>query len=127
MAEARNQWDDERMDRIISVLLRTGVILSSIVVLIGGIWYLVQSGRLAPDYQTFRGEPANLNGFRGIIKGLLSWNGRNWIQFGLVMLVATPVARVAFCVFAFIKEKDRTYVILTLIVLSVLMFSFIWR
>ncbi|HXT73915.1 MAG TPA: DUF1634 domain-containing protein [Candidatus Angelobacter sp.] len=127
MAEARNQWDDERMDRIISVLLRTGVILSSIVVLIGGIWYLVQSGRLAPDYQTFRGEPANLNGFHGIVKGLFSWHGRNWIQFGLVMLVATPVARVAFCVFAFIKEKDGTYVILTLIVLSVLMFSFIWR
>jgi len=127
MAEARNQWDDERMDRIISVLLRTGVILSSIVVLIGGIWYLVQSGRLAPDYQTFRGEPANLNGFHGIVKGLFSWHGRNWIQFGLVMLVATPVARVAFCVFGFIKEKDGTYVILTLIVLSVLMFSFIWR
>lgn len=127
MAEANNQWDDDKMDRIISVLLRTGVILSSIVVLIGGIWYLAQNGRMAPDYQTFRGEPANLNGFRGIIKGLFSWHGRNWIQFGLVMLVATPVARVAFCVFAFIKERDRTYVILTLIVLSVLMFSFIWR
>ncbi len=127
MAEANNQWNDEKMDQIISVLLRTGVILSSIVVLIGGICYLVQSGRLAPDYQTFRGEPANLNGFRGIIKGLFFWRGRNWIQFGLVLLVATPVARVAFSVFAFIKERDWLYVGLTLIVLSVLMFSFIWR
>ena len=127
MAEANNQWNDERMDQIISVLLRTGVILSSIVVLIGGIWYLVQSGRLAPDYRTFRGEPANLNGFHGIVKGLFSRHGRNWIQFGLVMLVATPVARVAFSVFAFFKERDWLYVGLTLIVLSVLMFSFIWR
>jgi uncharacterized membrane protein len=43
------------------------------------------------------------------------------------MLVATPVARVAFSVFAFFKERDWLYVGLTLIVLSVLMFSFIWR
>lgn len=127
MAEAKNQWNDERMDRIISVLLRTGVILSSIVVLIGGIWYLAQNGGLAPNYGKFQGEPATLNGFRGIMRGLFSWHGRNWIQFGLVMLVATPVARVAFSVFAFFEERDWLYVALTLFVLSVLMFSFIWR
>ncbi|MGH9730051.1 MAG: DUF1634 domain-containing protein [Candidatus Acidiferrales bacterium] len=127
MPEANNQWNDDRMDRIISVLLRTGVILSSIVVLIGGICYLAQSRGLAPDYRTFQGEPATLNGFRGITRGLFSWQGRNWIQFGLVMLVATPVARVAFSVFAFFEERDWLYVALTLFVLSVLMFSFIGR
>ena len=127
MAKAKAQWNDQRMDSIISVLLRTGVILSSIVVLIGGIWHLAQSGGLAPNYRTFQGEPSNLNGFRGIIRGLFSWHGRNWIQFGLVMLVATPVARVAFSVFAFFEERDWLYVALTLFVLSVLMFSFIGR
>lgn len=127
MREAKPQWNDERMDNTISVLLRTGVLLSSAVVLIGGIYYLLQYGRLAPDYQAFRGEPANLSGFRGIMKGIFSWHGRNWIQFGLVMLVATPVARVAFCVYAFIEERDWTYVVLTLIVLSVLIFGFVGR
>ena len=127
MAQAQNQWNDQRMDSIISVLLRTGVILSSIVVLIGGILYLVEYGRLVPGYHVFQGEPASLNGFRGIMRGILSWHGRNWIQFGLVMLVATPVARVAFCVFAFFEERDWTYVALTLLVLSVLLFSFIGR
>ncbi|MGH9865498.1 MAG: DUF1634 domain-containing protein [Candidatus Acidiferrales bacterium] len=127
MAEAKNQWNDERMDRIISVLLRTGVILSSIVVLMGGILYLVQSGRLVPDYLTFRGEPPALRGLPGIVTGIFTLDARNWIQFGLVLLVATPVARVAFCVFAFIKEKDRTYVVLTLIVLAVLAFSLTGR
>ncbi|MHB8754082.1 MAG: DUF1634 domain-containing protein [Candidatus Acidiferrales bacterium] len=127
MAEAKNQMTDERMDRIISVLLRTGVILSSIVVLAGGIVYLAQHKGATPAYQTFRGEPPVWTGFGRITKGLFSWNGRNWIQFGLLMLLATPVARVAFCVFAFIEEKDRTYVILTLVVLSILTFSLIWR
>jgi len=127
MAKTNAQWNDERMDSIISVLLRTGVILSSIVVLIGGIFYLFEYGRMVPDYHVFRGEPASLSGFHGIVKALFSLHGRNWIQFGLVMLVATPVARVAFCVFAFFEEKDWTYVALTLIVLSVLLFSFIGR
>ena len=127
MIKAKAQWNDERMDRIISVLLRTGVILSSIVVLIGGIWYLAQNWRLAPDYHTFRGEPASSNGLSGIMRGLISRHGRNWIQFGLVILVATPVARVAFSVYAFFEERDWLYVALTLFVLAVLMFSFIGR
>jgi uncharacterized membrane protein len=127
MAEAKNRMTDAEMDRIISVLLRTGVILSSIVVFIGGIVYLVQHKGDAPSYHVFQGEPAAWTAFGRITKGLFSWRGRNWIQFGLLMLLATPVARVVFCVFAFIQEKDRTYVFLTLIVLSVLTFSLIWR
>jgi uncharacterized membrane protein len=121
---AQNQWNDERMDQIISVLLRTGVLLASAVVFVGGILYLVHHRGVRPEYHTFRAEPPDYREFRGIFKGLFSSEGRNWIQFGLVLLVATPVARVAFSVFAFYKERDRMYVFLTLIVLSVLVFSF---
>ncbi|HLW83099.1 MAG TPA: DUF1634 domain-containing protein [Candidatus Acidoferrales bacterium] len=121
---AQNQWNDERMDQIISVLLRTGVLLASAVVFVGGILYLVHHRGVRPEYHTFRAEPPDYREFRGIFKGLFSLEGRNWIQFGLVLLVATPVARVAFSVFAFYKERDRMYVSLTLVVLSVLVFSF---
>ena len=124
MTGAQNQWNDERMDRIISILLRTGVLLACAVVIIGGIFYVIHHQGPLPDYHVFRSEPANLRGFRGILKGLFAALGRNWIQFGLVLLVATPVARVAFSVFAFFKERDWTYVVLTLIVLCVLVGSF---
>ena len=127
MNQLKGGWNDERMDNTISVLLRTGVILSSIVVLAGGIAYLLQYAGHFPDYRVFQREPAGLMSFRGILAGILSWHGRNWIQFGLVLLALTPVARVAFCVFVFLKEKDWTYVFLTLIVLSVLIFSFVGR
>lgn len=123
MAEANNQWNDERMDRIISVLLRTGVLLACAVVIIGGIVYVLRHSGPVPDYHTFRREPENLCNFRGILKGLASVRGRNWIQFGLIVLVATPMTRVAFSVFAFFKEKDWTYVLLTLIVFGVLVGS----
>jgi uncharacterized membrane protein len=123
MADAHNQWNDERMDHIISVLLRTGVLLACAVVIIGGIVYVLRHAGPVPDYHAFRREPDNLRSFRGIFKGLASLRGRNWIQFGLIVLVATPLARVAFSVFAFFKEKDWTYVVLTLIVLGVLVGS----
>jgi uncharacterized membrane protein len=123
MAEAHNQWNDERMDRIISVLLRTGVLLACAVVIIGGVVYVLRHGGSVPDYHTFRREPENLRSFRGIFEGISSARGRNWIQFGLIVLVATPLARVSFSVFAFFKERDWTYVVLTLIVLGVLVGS----
>jgi uncharacterized membrane protein len=121
---SQNQWTDERMDRIISVILRSGVLLACAVVIIGGVFYVIHHQGPLPDYRAFHSEPANLRGLRGIAKGLAVALGRNWIQFGLVVLVATPLARVAFSVFAFFKERDWTYVVLTLIVLGVLVGSF---
>jgi len=114
---------DEQMDRIISVLLRSGVLISALVVLVGGILYLIRYGTAMPDYGVFRGEPADLRSLSGIVKDVLSFKRRGIIQFGLLLLIATPVARVAFSIFAFALQRDRTYVIVTLIVLSVLLYS----
>lgn len=123
MESRPNLWTDERMDNIISVLLRTGVLLSALIVLTGGIMYLVQYRHVVPDYRVFRGEPTNLGHLKSILAGVVTLHSRSWMQFGLWVLVATPVARVAFSIFGFFKERDRTYVVLTLIVLSVLVFG----
>lgn len=125
MNEEQYQAEEKHFDEMISVLLRTGVIVSSIVVLIAGIFYLVQSGMLKPVYKPFHREPHNLRSLSDIVRGVFTRNPRNWMQFGLLILVATPVARVALCVITFIKQRDRTYIVLTLIVLCVLIFGFI--
>ncbi|HEV2490496.1 MAG TPA: DUF1634 domain-containing protein [Candidatus Acidoferrales bacterium] len=125
MGQVPNRWTDERMDNIISVLLRSGVILSASIVLIGGAMYLVQYRHLAPDYRVFRGEPTTLRHLGTILHGVVTFHSRSWMQLGLFLLVATPVARVAFSIFGFFKERDRTYVLLTLVVLCVLLFSFL--
>jgi uncharacterized membrane protein len=57
------------------------------------------------------------------MKDVLSFRGRGIIQFGLLLLIATPIARVAFSVVAFAIQRDRLYVVATLIVLAVLMYS----
>jgi uncharacterized membrane protein len=124
MAEnRRNAWGDRRVEEIIGDLLRAGVIIAALVVLLGGIVYLIRHGAEAPEYRVFLGEPANLRGISGIIADARALSGRGIIQLGILLLMATPVARVVFSVAAFALQRDRTYVVITLIVLAMLCFS----
>ena len=116
-------WTDERVDEIIGNLLRSGVILAAAVVLLGGGLYLTQHGLTVPDYRVFHGEPADLRGVSGIVRDALALDGRGLIQLGLLLLLATPVARVTVSVLAFALQRDRTYVVVTLIVLAILLYS----
>ena len=116
-------WDDERLERIISALLRTGVILSALVVLAGAVCYLMRHGQEPPYYHAFRGTPAEYRSPAGAIRAAGPSNCQAVIQLGLLLLIATPVARVAFSLVAFGLEGDRTYVALTAIVLAVLLYS----
>ena len=123
MPKWRRPWSDERVEEIVGNLLRSGVIASAIVVLAGGIIYLIRYGANLPDYSIFHGEPAEFRSVEGIIRAAFALRSRGLIQLGLLLLVATPVARVVFSVFAFALERDRIYVAVTLIVLAVLVYS----
>ena len=116
-------WTDQRVETIVAGLLQAGVLLAAAVVALGGIIFLVRHGRAMPQYARFVGEPFELRTVSGIIRGSATFHGRNIIQLGLLLLIATPVARVAFSVIAFALEHDRLYVVITLIVLAVLLFS----
>lgn len=109
-------------------LLRAGVILATMVVLVGGIFYLFRYGATSPDYRAFRGEPADLRSVSGILGATIELRSRGMMQLGLLVLVATPVARVVFSVFAFARQHDRIYFTVSLIVLAVLVYSLVgWR
>ena len=119
-----HEQGDRRMESIIGILLRLGVLLSGGVVLFGAIVYLIRNGSAAlPDYKSFHGETVQLSTVDGILAGCREFRGRAIIQLGLLLLIATPVARVVFAVAAFALEKDKLYVVITLIVLAILMFS----
>jgi uncharacterized membrane protein len=117
------QPNDQQLDRTIGVLLRVGVITAALVVLGGGVWYLARFGMLVPNYRAFHGEPQGLRSVAGIWKGVAAIEPRSVIQLGLLLLIATPIARVALSVFAFAAQRDRTYVVITLVVLAVLIGS----
>ncbi len=127
MFPLKRAWTDEQMDRVISTLLRSGVTIAALIVLVGGIFYLIRYGATLPDYGVFRGEPVNLRTVSGIVREALSFHTRGIIQLGLLLLIATPVARVTFSVLAFAFQRDRTFVIVTLIVLIILLYSLTGR
>jgi uncharacterized membrane protein len=118
-------WTDQRVENIVADLLRAGVLLAASVVTLGGIIFLIRHGRAMPEYARFVGEPLQYRTISGIIRGSATFHGRNIIQLGLLLLIATPVTRVAFSVIAFALERDRLYVVITLIVLAVLLFSLV--
>ena len=117
-------WNDQRVEEIISYLLRAGVMISAFLVLVGGVIYLVRHGGELPDLKTFRGEPKELRTFRGLLSTGTLAHGRGLIQLGLVLLILTPIARVAFAVVAFVLERDWIYVAVSAIVLCLLLYSF---
>ena len=117
---------DRRIDDIMGILLRTGVIIAASIVLLGGIVYLIRHP-LPADYRAFHGEPVEYRTISGAFREAMHLSGRGLIQVGLLLLIATPVARVIFSVFAFLYERDWKYVIFTLIVLGLLLFSLFGR
>jgi uncharacterized membrane protein len=121
----RTPLSDQQVDIIIGSLLRWGVGLAASVVAIGGIWYLIQYGSMSPSYHVFRGEPQDLRSMRGIVGAGRGFGCLEVIQLGLVLLIATPVARVAFSIVAFYLQHDRAYVAITLIVFGVLLYSLV--
>jgi uncharacterized membrane protein len=114
---------DERMNRMMAVLLRTGVLLSAGLVFLGGIIFLMRHHMPVTNYRVFQGEPQELRTISGILREAAKLHGRGLIQLGLLSLIATPVARVLFSVFAFLYEKDWTYVAVTIVVLALLTYS----
>jgi uncharacterized membrane protein len=125
MTEQTPQWNDERVESIIGNLLRLGVGTAAALVLLGGLWYLFRHGMSPVAYGSFQGEPPEYRSIPGVVRSVGSLRGRSLIQLGLLLLIATPVARVAFSVWAFAREHDRTYVVVTLIVLAILLYSLV--
>ncbi len=116
-------FNDQRIEIIIGTLLRTGVILAAAVVFIGASLYLLQNGHKVPNYTAFHGEPERLKSLTEIVRGAIALDARDVIQFGLLLLIATPIARVLFSAIAFAIERDYMYVIITLIVFGILVYS----
>jgi uncharacterized membrane protein len=123
---SQGKFRDKDMQVIIGWILRAGVVLSMGIVFIGGVLYVYRHGHSIPDYQVFKGVPYFIRSNDGIIQGILSGKGQAIIQAGIILLIATPVIRVAFSAVGFIIEKDYLYTVITLVVLLILIGSMIY-
>ena len=114
---------DEQVDQLLGNLLRLGVMVATTVAIIGGLLHLARHGGEPTGHHVFTSEPPYLRSVGGIVRGALALQSDAVIQLGLLLLIATPVARVAMSLVAFILQRDRVYVVVTSIVLALLLFS----
>jgi uncharacterized membrane protein len=120
---AKEPFDDRRMEIIIGRLLQTGVLLAAITVFVGGVIYLATHANQPANYRTFSSESANLRHPSQLLHLLKIGDASAVIQIGILLLIATPVARVLFGVIGFGIERDRFYTAVSLAVLAILLFS----
>jgi uncharacterized membrane protein len=118
------------MDRWISWLLRGGVLLSLAFLVIGTIiTFIHHPGYLTTAISTHAlknpAEGVVPNHILGIWEMMKHGHGQGFVAFGLLVLIATPVMRVALSVVTFWMEKDRAFVIITAGVLSLLIISLV--
>lgn len=117
-----------QVELLISNLLRVGVASSLVVVVLGTVLMFVHH----PEYlssppalqRLTKPGAAFPHSARDVIAGVRTFRGESIVVVGLLLLVATPVMRVAVSIFAFVYERDPRYVVITTIVLALLLLSF---
>jgi len=121
--------EDQHLQKVVSVTLRSGVTTASVVSAIGGLLFLVTNGRQTVDFHTFAGTNSPFTSLASITHALFDSDAAASklaiVQMGVLILLLTPVLRVALSIVGFAMEKDHTYVLITAIVLMTLMCSII--
>jgi uncharacterized membrane protein len=116
------------MNGLISALLRYGVFLSAVIIAAGTVLLLLGNGgqdvsRLVV-YNANQLPHGNFDPTLGhMLAGLATFDPQSIIELGVLVLLATPAARVLLSVLLFAAEGDRTYTYITAFVLVVLLFS----
>jgi uncharacterized membrane protein len=112
-----------RIEIVFSWLLRIGVLVSTIVGGLGACRQLWLYGRTPVDYGIFHGPSPGLDRIATILHMAASGQSLAWVQFGLLLLLLTPVLRVLFSLIWFLVERDWIFTVATLYVLLTLLHS----
>ena len=114
---------DSQIQGMIGAILRGGVILSSAAVAFGGFIYLFTERNRHPNYLVFRNEQPHYGSILHIFKSACNLEGAPIMLLGLVVLIATPIARLIGAAVGFLLEKDYVYVVISLAVLAIIAIS----
>ncbi len=118
--------NDKQVEEFIGQVLRVGTLLSCFVTALGIFLYLLRNSSTRPDYGVFHAVNGKLVSLRQLVPSAFHGNSLAIIQLGILLLIATPVARVAFLIGAFALERDRIYVAVSSVVLAILLYSLIF-
>jgi uncharacterized membrane protein len=118
----KKAFTDQEMEAEIGLMLRVGVSVSALVVLVGGALYLAGAPGKS-DYRQFSATAQHLRTIPGIVHGVARLDAASVIQLGILLLIATPVARVGLCLVGFARQRSLLYVAVSALVLAILAYS----
>lgn len=123
MGRPRRRWTEAELEQWIGGLLRWGVVIAAAVAGCGAVLFIAHHGSMPADFRTFHRVPPGLDSVHGVAAGARALDSLAIVQLGLLLLIATPIARVAMSLVGFALQHDRTYVAITAIVLALLLYS----
>ncbi|HBR12896.1 Uncharacterized membrane protein [Epilithonimonas bovis DSM 19482] len=122
----RNQpFTDLDLNRSVGNLLRLGVILSVATSLIGFIKLFTEGFKMPRKYNLLNMGDSSEKVWGSFWDSLCKGEGMAIIQLGILLLILTPLVRIIFALIGYLKEKDYTYVVISLIVLTIMLVSFL--
>ena len=110
----------QKMETQMGLLLRAGVLTSCVMMCAGAVLYLLRHGEQQESYMVFHGQPPEFVSLAGIWQAARHGSARGIIQLSVIALIATPVMRVVFAVYAFARQKQWIFSFVSLIVLALL-------
>lgn len=114
-----------RLEDALSRGLTAGVMLAAAVMLSGVVLAAFRGGGNVTHLTTYTPGEEGVRSFTAIARGAAGLDPQSVMQFGVVLLILTPVARVALSMIVFARGGDRLYVALSLTVLLMLLAGFL--
>lgn len=118
-------FTDLDLNRSVGNLLRLGVILSVATSLIGFIKLFTEGFKMPRKYNLLNMGDSSEKVWGSFWDSLCKGEGMAIIQLGILFLILTPLVRIIFALIGYLKEKDYTYVVISLIVLTIMLVSFL--
>jgi uncharacterized membrane protein len=111
---------ESAIQQTMTAILRWITVAAGLVILTGGVLLLLRHGGTPTAFRTFIGEPASLRSVPQIVTAAFHGHALAVVQFGILLLITTPVLRVLFVGIGYLIERDWLYVTVAGIVLAVL-------
>jgi uncharacterized membrane protein len=125
---------ETKMQRLIGTTLRTGVMAASATGVVGGAIFLAAHGGQPVSFRVFEGAASPYTSPWQMLRQALAWDSADHAnqglaisQLGILLLMLTPIIRVAFSIIGFSMERDLIYVAITSTVLAILIGSLLLR
>jgi uncharacterized membrane protein len=122
-ADTMHSQSNEAMQRWLGRVLRVGVATAAILVLFGLVLFVVQDhGHDRTSLDTALGRHTTVRPLHpaDVLDGLGAGKPAAFIELGLLVLILTPIVRVAMTLVLFERQRDWTFVALSGVVLAIL-------